>query len=420
MNILVVGGGGREHAISWKLAQDPEVTKVFCAPGNPGMKGIECVNITDYNELADFAVENNVGLTMVGPEVPLCDGIVNLFREKNLTVFGPDKDAAQLEGSKTYANIFMDKYEIPTAESGTFDNEADALAYLNEKGAPIVIKADGLAAGKGVTVADTFEQAEAAVKDCFDGAFGAAGARVVIEECLVGEEASIFAFLDGDTIKFVASAQDHKRALEGDKGPNTGGMGTYSPAPIVDESMNQFIEEEVLAKFLKGVQAEGLDFRGIVFIGLMITEKGPHVLEFNVRFGDPETQSVLARMESSLADALLKTAQGKLNEVEMKFSDEPALCVVMASGGYPASYKKGYEITGIEAAEETGALVFHAGTSMQDGKLVNTGGRVLGVTARAKDIKEAKEIAYAAVDKISWQDCIYRRDIAWRALERLG
>ena len=420
MNILVVGGGGREHAISWKLAQDPEVTKVFCAPGNPGMKGIECVNITDYNELADFAVENNVGLTMVGPEVPLCDGIVNLFREKNLTVFGPDKDAAQLEGSKTYANIFMDKYEIPTAESGTFDNEADALAYLNEKGAPIVIKADGLAAGKGVTVADTFEQAEAAVKDCFDGAFGAAGARVVIEECLVGEEASIFAFLDGDTIKFVASAQDHKRALEGDKGPNTGGMGTYSPAPIVDESMNQFIEEEVLAKFLKGVQAEGLDFRGIVFIGLMITEKGPHVLEFNVRFGDPETQSVLARMESSLADALLKTAQGKLNEVEMKFSDEPALCVVMASGGYPASYKKGYEITGIEAAEETGALVFHAGTAMQDGKLVNTGGRVLGVTARAKDIKEAKEIAYAAVDKISWQDCIYRRDIAWRALERLG
>ena len=420
MNILVVGGGGREHAISWKLAQDPEVTKVFCAPGNPGMKGIECVNITDYNELADFAVKNNVGLTMVGPEVPLCDGIVNLFREKKLTVFGPDKDAAQLEGSKTYANIFMDKYEIPTAESGTFDNEADALAYLNEKGAPIVIKADGLAAGKGVTVADTFEQAEAAVKDCFDGAFGAAGARVVIEECLVGEEASIFAFLDGDTIKFVASAQDHKRALEGDKGPNTGGMGTYSPAPIVDESMNQFIEEEVLAKFLKGVQAEGLDFRGIVFIGLMITEKGPHVLEFNVRFGDPETQSVLARMESSLADALLKTAQGKLNEVEMKFSDEPALCVVMASGGYPASYKKGYEITGIEAAEETGALVFHAGTSMQDGKLVNTGGRVLGVTARAKDIKEAKEIAYAAVDKISWQDCIYRRDIAWRALERLG
>ena len=420
MNVLVVGGGGREHAISWKLAQDPEVTKVFCAPGNPGMQNVECVNITDYNELAEFAVANNVELTMVGPEVPLCDGIVDLFREKGLTVFGPTKDAAQLEGSKTYANIFMDKYEIPTAESGTFDNEADALAYLNEKGAPIVIKADGLAAGKGVTVADTFDQAEAAIKDCFDGAFGSAGARVVIEECLVGEEASIFAFLDGDTIKFVASAQDHKRALEGDKGPNTGGMGTYSPAPIVDGKMDKFIEEEVLAKFLKGVQAEGLDFRGIVFIGLMITEKGPHVLEFNVRFGDPETQSVLIRMESSLAEALLKTAQGKLNEVDMKFSDEPAMCVVMASGGYPASYAKGFEITGIDAAEENGAIVFHAGTAMQDGKLVNTGGRVLGITARGKDIKEAKATVYDAVDKISWQDCIYRRDIAWRALERLG
>ncbi|EDM29084.1 phosphoribosylamine--glycine ligase [Lentisphaera araneosa HTCC2155] len=419
MKVLVIGGGGREHAIAWKMTQDPEVTKVYCAPGNPGMKDIECIDISDHNELANFAKENDIALTMVGPEVPLCEGIVNIFRDKGLDVFGPDKDAAQLEGSKTYANIFMDKYEIPTAASGTFDNEADALTYLEAQGAPIVIKADGLAAGKGVTVADTMEQAVAAVKDCFDGAFGSAGARVVIEECLVGEEASIFAFLDGETIKFVASAQDHKRAYEGDKGPNTGGMGTYSPAPVVDAEMEQFIKDEVLTKFLKGVQAEGLDFRGIVFIGLMIDEDGPKVLEFNVRFGDPETQSVLIRMESSLADALLKTAQGKLAEVDMKFSDDQALCVVMASGGYPASYEKGHEITGIEAAEENGAMVFHAGTSLKDGKLVNTGGRVLGITARAADIVTAREKAYEATKKISWKDAFYRNDIAWRALERL-
>jgi len=419
MKVLVIGGGGREHAIAWKMTQDPEVTKVYCAPGNPGMKDIECIDISDHNELANFAKENDIALTMVGPEVPLCEGIVNIFRDKGLDVFGPDKDAAQLEGSKTYANIFMDKYEIPTAASGTFDNEADALTYLEAQGAPIVIKADGLAAGKGVTVADTMEQAVAAVKDCFDGAFGSAGARVVIEECLVGEEASIFAFLDGETIKFVASAQDHKRAYEGDKGPNTGGMGTYSPAPVVDAEMEQYIKDEVLTKFLKGVQAEGLDFRGIVFIGLMIDEDGPKVLEFNVRFGDPETQSVLIRMESSLADALLKTAQGKLAEVDMKFSDDQALCVVMASGGYPASYEKGHEITGIEAAEENGAMVFHAGTSLKDGKLVNTGGRVLGITARATDIVTAREKAYEATKKISWKDAFYRNDIAWRALERL-
>ena len=419
MKVLVIGGGGREHAIAWKMTQDPEVTKVYCAPGNPGMKDIECIDISDHNELANFAKENDIALTMVGPEVPLCEGIVNVFRDKGLDVFGPDKDAAQLEGSKTYANIFMDKYEIPTAASGTFDNEADALAYLEAQGAPIVIKADGLAAGKGVTVADTMEQAVAAVKDCFDGAFGSAGARVVIEECLVGEEASIFAFLDGETIKFVASAQDHKRAYEGDKGPNTGGMGTYSPAPVVDAEMEQYIKDEILTKFLKGVQAEGLDFRGIVFIGLMIDEDGPKVLEFNVRFGDPETQSVLIRMESSLADALLKTAQGKLAEVDMKFSDDQALCVVMASGGYPASYEKGHEITGIEAAEENGAMVFHAGTSLKDGKLVNTGGRVLGITAHAADIVTAREKAYEATKKISWKDAFYRNDIAWRALERL-
>ncbi|WDE96755.1 phosphoribosylamine--glycine ligase [Lentisphaera profundi] len=419
MKVLIIGGGGREHAIAWKLNQDSEVSQVYCAPGNPGMKDVECISISDHHELAKFAKENDIALTMVGPEVPLCEGIVNIFRDQGLTVFGPDKNAAQLEGSKTYANIFMDKYEIPTAASGTFDNETDALAYLAKQGAPIVIKADGLAAGKGVTVADSMDQAVAAVKDCFDGAFGSAGARVVIEECLIGEEASIFAFLDCETIKFVASAQDHKRAYEGDKGPNTGGMGTYSPAPVVDAAMEQYIKDEILTKFLKGVQAEGLDFRGIVFIGLMIDEQGPKVLEFNVRFGDPETQSVLIRMESSLAEALLKTAQGKLSEVDMKFSDDQALCVVMASGGYPASYEKGHEITGIEAAEENGAMVFHAGTSLQDGKLVNTGGRVLGITARAADIVSARDKAYEATKKINWQDAFYRNDIAWRALERL-
>ena len=420
MKVLVVGGGGREHALAWRFNKDENVSKVYAAPGNPGMKDVECIDILDYEELADWASKNDIGLTMVGPEIHLCGGIVDIFKAKGLKIFGPDKEAAQLEGSKSYCKDFMVKYDIPTAESATFTNEAEALAYIEEKGAPIVVKADGLAAGKGVIVAETKEQALAGVKSCFEGSFGDAGYKVVIEEFLDGEEASIFAFLDGNSSAPLASSQDHKRAYDGDKGPNTGGMGSYSPAPVVTDDVMAVVQEQVLDNVTRGLQAEGLYYRGIIFVGLMIKNGVPKVLEFNVRFGDPETQTVLMRLDSSLSEAMLATVDGKLSEVDFKWSKDPACCVVLASGGYPASYKKGHVISGLEEAEENGAVVFHAGTSLVDGNIVNTGGRVLGVTARGTDIKEAVAKAYAAVDKIDWQDVMYRKDIAYRAIERLG
>ena len=420
MNVLVIGGGGREHALAWKFNKDENVSKVYAAPGNPGMKNVECIDITDFEELADFAIANDIGLTMVGPEIHLCAGIVDVFKAKGLKIFGPDKEAAQLEGSKSYCKDFMVKYDIPTAESATFSNEADALAYIAEKGAPIVVKADGLAAGKGVTVAETAEQANEAIKECFEGSFGEAGYKVVIEEFLDGEEASIFAFLDGTSSATLASSQDHKRAYDGDKGPNTGGMGSYSPAPVVTDEVLNMVQTEVLDNVIRGLQEEGLYYRGIIFIGLMIKDGISKVLEFNVRFGDPETQTVLMRLDSSLSEAMLATVDGRLNEVNFKWSKDPACCVVMASGGYPASYKKGFAINGLSEAEEDGAVVFHAGTSLNnDGKIVNTGGRVLGVTARGSDIQAAVNKAYAAVDKINWQDVMFRKDIAYRAIERL-
>ena len=419
MKVLVIGGGGREHAIAWRFNKDENVTKVYAAPGNPGMKNVECIGLTDFEELAQFAVDNEIGLTMVGPEVPLCEGIVDVFKAKGLKIFGPDKEAAQLEGSKSFCKDFMVKYDIPTAESATFTNEADALAYIEEKGAPIVVKADGLAAGKGVIVADSKEMAIEGVKSCFEGSFGDAGYKVVIEEFLDGEEASIFAFLDGKSSATLASSQDHKRAYDGDKGPNTGGMGSYSPAPVVTDDVMERVQKEVLDNVTRGLQAEGLYYRGIIFVGLMIKNGVPKVLEFNVRFGDPETQTVLMRLDSSLSKAMLATVEGRLDEVDFKWSDDPACCVVMASGGYPGSYAKGHVISGLEEAEENGAVVFHAGTSLVDGNIVNTGGRVLGVTARGKDIKEAVDKAYEAVGKISWQDVMFRKDIAYRAIERL-
>lgn len=419
MKVLVIGGGGREHAIAWSFNKDENVSKVYAAPGNPGMKNVECISLTDYNELADFAQAEGIGLTMVGPEVPLCGGIVDIFKARGLKIFGPDKEAAQLEGSKTYSKNFMDKYGIPTAASATFDNEADALAYIEEHGAPIVVKADGLAAGKGVIVAETKQQAIDGVKLCFEGSFGAAGYKVLIEEFLGGEEASIFAFLDGETIKPLASSQDHKRAYDGDKGPNTGGMGSYSPAPVVTDEIMATVQTEVLDKVITGLKAEGLYYRGIIFVGLMIEDGETKVLEFNVRFGDPETQTVLMRLDSSLSEAMLATVEGRLSEVEFNWSDDPACCVVMASGGYPASYDKGFAISGLDAAEENGAVVFHAGTAEENGQIVNKGGRVLGITARGTDIKEAVAKAYEAVEKISWEGSFYRKDIAYRAIERL-
>ncbi len=418
MKVLVVGGGGREHALVWKLQQSPQVEQVFCAPGNPGMKGVVPVPVDGLGELADFAEREGIALTMVGPEAPLCAGLVDVFRARGLRIVGPDKRAAQLEGSKAFAKDFMRRHGLPTAASGVFTACEPALDYLRQQGAPIVVKADGLAAGKGVIVAMTLEEAEAAVRDCFSGRFGEAGARVLIEECLFGEEASILALTDGRTIVPLASSQDHKRLGDGDTGPNTGGMGAYSPAPVVTDALWATIRREVLDRFLAGCQADGLDFRGVIYAGIMVTDTGPKVLEFNVRFGDPETQAVLMRLDSDLAEALAATADGRLGDVQLAWSEDPAVCVVMASGGYPEHYEKGLPITGIEAAEATGAVVFHAGTKLAAGKLVNNGGRVLGVTARGTDLRAALDRAYRAVNCISWPGAYYRRDIAHRALAR--
>ncbi|MFA6568700.1 MAG: phosphoribosylamine--glycine ligase [Victivallales bacterium] len=425
MNILVVGSGGREHAICWKLAQSRLVEKIYCAPGNAGIANVaECVaiNINETDRLANFAKSNRIRLTVVGPEAPLCDGIVDVFRKQNLTVFGPDKASARLEGSKSYSKMFMIKHKIPTSLSRAFTDQEEATDYLKcrfESRIPgIVIKADGLAAGKGVILAYNQKDATDAVKLCFSGAFGDAGKKVLVEELLVGEEASILALTDGNTITPLATSQDHKRVGDEDTGPNTGGMGAYSPAPVVTDALLKEIDEKILQRFLTGIREDKLYYRGIIYAGVMLTSDGPKVLEFNVRFGDPETQVVLVRLKSDLADVMLKTAEGRLSSVSLEWTEEPAVCVVMASGGYPDSYKKGYEIKGFEEAEANGAVVFHAGTSLIDGKIVNTGGRVLGVTAKGKDIKAAIARAYEAVGNIFWCDCFFRKDIGSKALKR--
>ena len=425
MKILVVGNGGREHVLCWKLAQSPKVNKVFCAPGNAGIaEEFECINIpvSDLDGLAQFALKNSIDLTVAGPEAPLCDGIVDVFQAAELKIFGPDKYAAQLEGSKDFAKNFMIKYNIPAAKSKTFTALEPAAEYINNEFAAgeqgIVIKADGLAAGKGVLVAENATDAIEFLKGCFDGAFGDSGSRVLVEECLFGEEASILALVDGETIIPLASSQDHKRLLDNDEGPNTGGMGAYSPAPVVDNQIMAQVKSEVLDNFLTGVKAENLNFKGLLFVGIMVTDNGPKVLEFNVRFGDPEVQAVMMRLESDLADIIMKVVDGELANATIEWSDDCAVCVVIASGGYPVAYEKGYEITGLDLAAQTGAKVFHAGTSRKAGKIVNTGGRVLGVTARGDDIKDAIKNAYSAVEKIAWKGCFFRKDIAYRALAR--
>ena len=423
MNILVIGSGGREHTLAWKLAQSPKCGKLYAVPGNPGMEDIaECIggiSIEDNDALVELAKEKEIDLVVVGPEVPLTNGVVDALEGAGIEAFGPTRLAAELEGSKAFSKALMKKYGIPTAEYEVFQDAEAAREYVRKKGAPIVVKADGLAAGKGVIVAMDLETALHAVDDIMeDKSFGQAGSRVVIEEFMEGEEASLLAFTDGETIVPMISSQDHKRAYDGDKGPNTGGMGTYAPAPVMTPEMVQMATERILKPVIAAMRAEGRPYRGCLYAGLMITREGPKVVEFNARFGDPETQVVLPLLESDLPEIMEACARGTLNQMNIQWSKGSAVCVVMASGGYPGSYAKGKEITGLDAAKAEGNLVFHAGTTRKNGKIVTSGGRVLGVVAKADSVREAVDRAYAGVDRISFQDAFYRKDIAHRALER--
>ena len=423
MKILVVGGGGREHALIWKIAQSPLVDHIYCAPGNPGIAELaECVHIgaDEIEALLDFAKAEKVDLTVVGPEVPLTLGIVDRFQDAGLTIFGPNQAAARIEGSKGFSKDLMAKYGIPTAAYQSFTEREAAIAYIKAQGAPIVVKADGLAAGKGVIVALSEEQALAAIDDIMrDKVFGDAGASVVIEEFMDGEEASFFAFTDGQNILPLASSQDHKRAFDDDQGPNTGGMGAYSPAPVVTAALHDEIVETIVKPTISGMASEGCPYSGILYVGLMIKDGKPRVVEFNARFGDPEAQPLLMRMKSDIVPVLMACAKGSLEQDSIEWHDKAAVCVVMASGGYPASFQKGYEIEGLDQAAELGeVMVFHAGTALKNGEVVNNGGRVLGVTGLGVTVAEAIERAYQAAEKISWQDVHYRKDIGRKALNR--
>lgn len=425
MNILIIGNGGREHALAWKAAQDSRVQKVFIAPGNAGTATeAKCENVDidvlAIDALADFAEKNNVALTIVGPEAPLVAGVVDTFRSRNLDIYGPTAAAAQLEGSKAFTKDFLARHNIPTGDYANFTEVEPALAYLREKGAPIVIKADGLAAGKGVIVAMTLAEAEAAVIDMLAGnAFGNAGSRVVIEEFLDGEEASFIVMVDGENVLPMATSQDHKRVGDGDTGPNTGGMGAYSPAPVVTDAVHQRVMDEIIYPTVRGMAAEGNVYTGFLYAGLMIDKAGaPKIIEYNCRFGDPETQPILLRLESSIV-LLIEAALAKaLDKVEAQWDPRPSLGVVLASGGYPASYSAGHEIHGLEAAAQLEGKVFHAGSNLKDGKIVNTGGRVLCATALGNTVAEAQANAYKLAGEINWEGSFYRKDIGYRAIER--
>lgn len=422
MDILVIGSGGREHTLVWKLAQSKIVDKIYVVPGNPGMENVaECIpgSVEDNEFLVKIAQEKQVGLVVVGPEVPLTNGIVDEMAKVGIPSFGPQKAAAQLEGSKSFSKNIMKKYSIPTAKYEVFTDAVKAKAYIEAEGAPIVIKADGLAAGKGVIVAETKEQALQAIEDIMcDKTFGSAGNSVVIEEFMVGEEASVLAFTDGDTIIPMIPSQDHKRAYDGDKGPNTGGMGTYAPAPVITAELMQKVQTEILEPTIKAMKAEGHEYKGCLYAGLMITSDGPKVVEFNARFGDPETQVVLPLLNSDLGEIMLACTNGTLNKCNITWSDNAAVCVVMSAGGYPAKYRKGDEILGLDEANKNNVLVFHAGTAKKDDKIVTNGGRVLGVVAIGKDIKTAVDKVYQDVKIINFKDVYYRKDIAHRAFNR--
>ena len=418
MNVLLIGGGGREHALAWKLSQSPRLTKMFAIPGSPGIANFaECVaniSIDDNAAVVDFAKAHAIDLVVVGPEAPLVNGLVDALNVAGIKAFGCTKDAAQIEGSKIFAKRLMKKYNIPTADFEVFDDIDAAKNYIRTKGAPVVVKADGLAAGKGVIVAQTLDEALSAVDEM--KTFGTAGSRIVVEEFMDGEEASVLALTDGETILPLKAAQDHKRALDGDKGLNTGGMGAYAPAPIVDEKVAALVTEKILRPTIAALKAEGVTYRGCLYAGLMIKSGQPKVVEFNCRFGDPETQVVLPLLESDLLDLMDACATGTLNAKKLSWSDQSAVCVILASGGYPKSYRKNLPIDGVTKAKSLGALIFHAGTKLANGELVTSGGRVLGVTVTAQNLREAVDKAYRCVDVIHFADMHFRRDIAARAL----
>jgi phosphoribosylamine--glycine ligase len=422
MKVLLIGGGGREHALAWKLAQSPLLDRLYCAPGNAGIEEVaECValDVADHAAVARFCKEKGIGLVVIGPEAPLVAGLADDLEAKGVEVFGPSKEAAQLEGSKGFTKDLCAECGIPTAVYARFREAAPAKAYVAAHALPIVIKADGLAAGKGVTVADTHVEAYTAIDACFGGAFGAGGAEVVIEEFLAGEEASFFALVDGKTALPLATAQDHKRAFDGDQGPNTGGMGAYSPAPIMTPALCAQVMENIIKPTVAAMAARGAPFKGVLYAGLMIKDGAAKLIEYNVRFGDPEAQVLMLRLKSDLLPVLLATAEGRLGGLALDWHDDAALCVVMAAKGYPGPYERGSEIKELkDAAADPNVEIFHAGTRRDGARILADGGRVLGVTARGRNIREAQSRAYAAVDKIDWPGGFLRRDIGWRVVGR--
>ena len=426
MNILILGSGGREHALAWKIAASPLTDRLYCAPGNAGIAQVaECVvlDIADHKAVIAFCKSSEIDLVVVGPEVPLCAGIVDDLEKAGIKAFGPSKWAARLEGSKGFTKDLCKANKIPTAAYERFKAAAAAKDYVRKKGAPIVVKADGLAAGKGVVVAETVAEAEAAIDMMFDGGkdnpLGQPAWEIVIEDCLVGEEASFFALCDGETAIALASAQDHKRVYDGDKGPNTGGMGAYSPAPIMTAEMNARVMDEIIHPTVRAMKALGAPYKGVLFAGLMITKAGPQLIEYNVRFGDPETQVLVLRLMSDLVPALVAARDGQLKNFDLRWYLDAALTVVMAAKGYPGNYAKGSVIKGLaEAAQIEGVEIFHAGTKADGARVLANGGRVLNVCARGKSVHDAQQRAYAAVDRIQWPDGFCRRDIGWRAILR--
>ncbi len=417
MKVLVIGGGGREHALCWKIAQSPKVDALYCAPGNAGIAGCaDCVDIgvMEFDKIADFAVKENIDLVVVGPDDPLAGGIVDVLEAAGLRVFGPRKNAAILEGSKAFSKDLMKKYHIPTAAYETFDSAEAALSYLETAPIPIVLKADGLALGKGVLICNTREEARDGVKKLMlDKQFGAAGNRIVAEEFMTGREVSVLAFVDGKTIQIMTSAQDHKRAKDGDEGLNTGGMGTFSPSPFYTDEVDAYCRKYIYQATVDAMRAEGREFKGIIFFGLMLTKDGPKVLEYNARFGDPETQVVVPRMKNDIVDVFEACIDGKLDQVKLEFEDNAAVCVVLASQGYPEHYEKGFPITGLEAFKDSdGRYVFHAGSRFdENGTIVTNGGRVLGITAKGATLKEARANAYAAAELVGFENKYMRHDI---------